>query len=349
MGQNKSAYLRYRVINRCLLRTNLKWTWRELAEACGNELRDFYGDNITDPSERTIKNDITDMDSLYGEKADLIRKNGKDLRLVEYNRAEKTYYYTDRTFSIDKVNLSKEQEKAIMEAVDLLKQFSNMPFYKHFSNAIGKVSLIAQETFDYEKVIDFEQNNDYSGLKNIQPLYDIIKNREEVIIWYRPFGTNETYKIKHHPYLLKEFKNRWFVIGWSPDEDRTSIFGLSRIIKIEKRKENYNLNEYFNANEHFEDIIGISIEEGSKLTEKITLLFSPKRGQYILTKPIHKSQKILTNNKSEVKIQLKLKINRELITEILSFGDDVKIIEPESLKILIIQKYKDSLNLYNFP
>jgi predicted DNA-binding transcriptional regulator YafY len=62
------------------------------------------------------------------------------------------------------------------------------------------------------------------------------------------------------------------------------------------------------------------------------LRFVPQRGNYIKSKPLHPTQRILEDNEGGLTIALDVKINPELLSEILSYGEQVQILRPDILK-----------------
>jgi len=98
----------------------------------------------------------------------------------------------------------------------------------------------------------------------------------------------------------------------------------------------------FDENIYFNNILGITLPENTK-PALIELSFTPERAPYIKTKPIHTSQKILKEDETAFTVQLELVINKELISLLLGFGKDVKVLKPESLKMQIMENLLGSL------
>ena len=107
MATNKHAIIRYRVIDQCLRNLDGKWNWKSLAEACANQIESSTGDKIS-LSERTIKGDIQAM------------RNDERLGYfapIEYDRKEKSYYYSDRRYSITEAPLNKSDSKELKRVI----------------------------------------------------------------------------------------------------------------------------------------------------------------------------------------------------------------------------------------
>jgi predicted DNA-binding transcriptional regulator YafY len=119
------------------------------------------------------------------------------------------------------------------------------------------------------------------------------------------------------------------------DKDRLLYtIPFDRIKKVDAVKQSFIENTTIDFFEYFEDIIGVS----RKLDEKpikIELFFKPRAAPYILTKPLHGSQKKLKYDKNGLLIQIEVIPNFELKQLILSFGDSVEIKSPKSFKEMI--------------
>jgi predicted DNA-binding transcriptional regulator YafY len=66
--------------------------------------------------------------------------------------------------------------------------------------------------------------------------------------------------------------------------------------------------------------------------EKVILTFTEFKGRYIKSMPWHSSQRILKDDGITLTISLAVKINYELVSEILSHGDEVRVESPKRLK-----------------
>ena len=80
--------------------------------------------------------------------------------------------------------------------------------------------------------------------------------------------------------------------------------------------------------------------------KNIRLFIDRQTAPYVLTKPLHHSQQLLSKSNMGVEISIKVMHNFELEKEILSFGDSVKVLSPESLRKRICMKLSNAVNLY---
>jgi predicted DNA-binding transcriptional regulator YafY len=143
---------------------------------------------------------------------------------------------------------------------------------------------------------------------------------------------------------LKEYQNRWYVVGIIGDSEDFRTFGIDRIEGLKIIPETFKVNPKLNPAEMFERTIGLVYSIGTP--QKVVLSFTPTQGRYIKTLPLHASQEILVDNEKECRISLYVIPNYELNQEILKHGNAVKVIEPKWLADEIKGILKDALNNY---
>jgi hypothetical protein len=139
---------------------------------------------------------------------------------------------------------------------------------------------------------------------------------------------------------LKEFKNRWFIIGTKGENRPILTLALDRIEKLGSSKTAFYQNEDFNPKEIYKNVIGVTVSPDIE-PERIELFVTRKHAQYVITKPIHWSQKLLESDEYGIRIELKVQLNFELEKEILGFGDGMIVMEPQRLK----KRIEDRINM----
>ncbi|MCX6230909.1 MAG: WYL domain-containing protein [Bacteroidetes bacterium] len=333
MPTNKEALIRYRVINRCLIES--KYVSRaRLIQACEDALY------IAPISERTINQDIHDMriDERLGYFAPIAFDNNRS-----------AYYYDDDEYSIDNIPINNEELSALSFASSLLQQFKEVDILQTFSSAVNKISDAIhikrlQQKTDVGSFVQFETVPFFKGSEHLKTLIEAIADKDVLNISHIRFDADKCRIHIVHPYYLKEYRNRWYLIGLDDRINEIRTYGLDRIEEI-----SLNLNIKYkdkpdNAEHFFSNTLGIS--EPQSKPEEIILKFYQNTGKYLLTQPIHDSQKLIKQEKDEITISLYLVINNELITYILGWGRWVKVIAPESLITRINEELKFTLGRY---
>lgn len=181
--------------------------------------------------------------------------------------------------------------------------------------------------------------------KQFYGLLHVVKNHSLVKFTYQKFWDDKTSERKLEAYALKEFKNRWYILGKDLVDNEIKTFGLDRLKDLEITAKKFIYPKDYNIEKQFLNCFGIISPNGNQL-EKIVLSFNSFQGKYIKTMPLHQTQKIQLDNEKELIIELNLYITHDFIMDLLSFGENVKVLEPQSLIIEIKQRHINALNMY---
>ena len=193
-----------------------------------------------------------------------------------------------------------------------------------------------------DNFVCYEENSEYIGLDWFKDIFDAIANSRVLHITYSKFNGAESWEWDIHPYFLKQYNNRWFLLGLNDYNDTIYTIPLDRIEDIKELRKDFIPNTFIDIEEYYNDLIGVTKTNTPK--ENIRLKFTKERFPYIMTKAIHKSQRIIDIN--ERIIEISVFTNKELESLILSFGSDVEVISPTHFREQIKEKIKASLNNY---
>jgi predicted DNA-binding transcriptional regulator YafY len=169
------------------------------------------------------------------------------------------------------------------------------------------------------------------GTENLYGILHSIKNNFKIKFSYQKFWDEIPNQRIAEPYALKEYRNRWYVIAKDLSDGIIKSFCLDRLTNLTITNLSFSYPQDFSVEEMYRYCFGIVGSNGTN-PKQIILSFNPDQGKYIKSLPLHDSQIILVDNPKELRIKLRLCITTELIMEILSFGDSVKVIEPMALK-----------------
>ena len=200
-------------------------------------------------------------------------------------------------------------------------------------------------TRDMESLILVEPRKP-AGTDHMYGLLQAIKNNVVVKFQYHKFWNDEVKLRSVEPYLLKEFRNRWYVITIGANNNEIKTFALDRITDLEITAQKFSKNKDVNVKEVFQHSFGIITGNGKPPLDVI-LSFSPFQGKYIKSLPLHTSQTTLIDDDKEFRIALKLHLTVDLLMEIQSFGENVQVIEPTVLKNQVNESLKKTLSHYS--
>jgi predicted DNA-binding transcriptional regulator YafY len=330
MPVNKSALLRYRIIDACLTHPQRRYpTMQQIIEKIESQL-----DNTI--SESMFSKDISQMKSMYNAP-------------IKFDREHGGYHYTEPDFSIKEFPLTHEEIEALDFSTALLHQVKGTRLFQQFENAINKViegyriSKIVGKT--ETQFIQVEEPVKTAGSEWLEKILKGIIDKNVLLITYQAFGK----EIKDHalsPYLLKEYRNRWYAVGYSDRAENILVLALDRVLDIRKCNNTFKTNTSFDADEYFKHSIGVTAMDHAK-PEKVLLSFTPFQSQYILSQPIHHTQKLVKQNDKEVQVEIEVYVTHELIMNILSFGSGVTVVEPASLRESIRKTVEDIRKNYD--
>ena len=334
MAVNKNALIRYKTIDKCLQNNFRQWTLNNLIEAVSNALYEYEGKDV-DVSKRTVQLDIQMMRS---------DKLGYNAPIVVYNR--KFYKYEIEDYSITNSPISNQDLTKLSEAVSFLKQFQGFSHFNELGSMVQKLEdhVYTQKTHE-KALIDFEKNENLKGLNFLDQLYQFTLKKQAIDITYQSFKARKESTFPFHPYLLKEFRNRWFIIGKRNNNEGVMNLALDRVITLKKSENNFILDTTFNTETYYKNAIGVSVSPNLE-PEKVLLYVNHKHAPYVLTKPFHHSQKQISRDNYGVTVSLDVQLNFELEKEILGLGEGVKVIAPERLKRNIKERLYDAVDAY---
>ena len=337
MPVSRNALIRYKTIDTCLRNRFRKWALEDLVDACSDALYEYEGID-KGISKRTVQMDIQLMRS---------EKLGYNAPIVV--KDHKYYTYEDPDYSITNTPLSEQDLKMMSEAVEVLKQFNGFSYFSGMGDIISRledhVTSVRQKT---TPIIDFEKNNSLTGLNYLDDLYQAILKKQPVHLQYRSFKARSAATFIFYPYLLKEYRNRWFVFGSKKKMNMHYNLALDRILDLTPAPdEPYKEKTYFDPSTFFEDMIGVT-KGISQRPEEVRFWVDQENAPYVLTKPIHKSQHLVEQKEDHSMIfRINIVINQELQRELLGFGDGIRVLSPPSLVRFMKKKFRDGSKRYD--
>jgi predicted DNA-binding transcriptional regulator YafY len=236
---------------------------------------------------------------------------------IEYSKSQKGYFISQS----ESENLNFQR---MMEAFDMFNSLN-----------------LAQ---DLTPFIHLEKRQP-QGTENLYGLLHAIKNHLKIKFTYLKFWEDEPSQRVIDPYAMKEFKNRWYVMGKNSKDNAVKSFALDRLSNLEITSSKFEYPTNYNIEEIYRYCFGI-ISPNDEEPQDVILSFSPFQGKYIKTLPLHQTQQVILDNEDEVRVILKLCLTHDLLMELLSFGEEMKVIEPKELVRLVKQAHEKAFKQY---
>lgn len=327
------ALIRYWAYDKCLKNQGVKYTWVDL--------------------QRIANEDLDDRGYLPIGKTQFF-KDIKALKAPPWNAPIETYkvagqsyyHYTDSNYSIRKQELTEIEAQQLKSALMVLSRFKGMPQFDWVHEIIPKIEQSFKLGERKGTIIGFDQNIDLKGIEYLGELFNTILFKKVVKVKYKSFTNDQIENQILHPYYLKQYNNRWFLFGKNPRYDGLTNLALDRIEEIIEQPLTYIENTDYDFDEYFEDIIGVTKPVGKHL-EIVKLWFSFKQAPYILTKPLHGSQKKKSFDETGLIVTIEVIPNVELEQLILRHGQNCKVLEPVDLRLRIQQRLNEALENYS--
>lgn len=336
MPIDRNKLVRFQVLDRCFSDRNVLYFVKDLQEKCMEALK-REGMPCPDVSRRTIYNDIAEMES--NTKWDVLFEEPAKIGKNRY------YRYKDPNYSIWRNDLNELQLNQLKSMLLMLRQFQGLPQYDRMEDIIEELEQKYGFTLaDTENVISFDANLYVEGIEFLSPVFAAIINKQCLSIIYQPFGKEQCTRLVH-PYYIKQYNGRWFLLGLTENKEARKItnFALDRIKSIEPSTLLYIPTDIDFEEDYFADLMGVTQIDSEAIP--ILLSFSKNRFPYVVSKPLHPSQRMVDKEQCQVSIQVKP--TKEFYQQILSFGPDVEVLSPISVREEVAQRIKNMLSLYS--
>ena len=337
MPKNKNAEYRFMLLDRCFSDFRHKYNIEDLLEKVNDKLYDVNGSKSM-IMERQLRGDLNAIRKML--------PDGIYLEAIPYDGKKCYYRYSEPDFSIYKNELSVAEVQNLRSTIEMLGKYRGLPSNGWLEEVISNLEIRFGVKSNAENLVSFGQNDQLKGIEYLSGIIDATINHQPLEIEY--VSANGNYH-QHtlHPYFVKQYNGRWYLFGLDEKENRIKSLALDRIQNLITSDHTFRKNEDIDFNSYFDNVVGVTVpyKVESKL-EDFQLKFSPKRFKYVTSKPIHKSQKIISEE--ECIISLHLYHTLELEQQIFSFGPDVEVLSPSWFRKAYAEKIADCMKKY-FP
>ena len=336
MGQIKNALIRYRVIDKAIRNKYKPFPSKaELRKACEDALfGNDEGENICDS---TIEKDLFFLRMEHDAP-------------IKYSKRHGGYYYNSDTFSLDDIPLTDEDMDAIRFAANTLSQFKDVEMFKQFGFAIDKivekVAISNNPLLDESNsFVQFEAAHSVKGNEYLSILLSGIRQKKFTYFEYGSFTSDKKKSRKVLPLLLKEYRNRWYLICHDCVKEAIITYALERMENVEVSEVVCSDLISFDNHTFFQNAIGITVNNSTP--ETVIFKADNVASKYIDSQPFHASQKMVKEGKNKTTFSLQVIISEELIRSLLSYGGELEVLEPENLRNTIKKRIVEMSERYD--
>lgn len=321
MPHIKNALIRFRIIDRAIRNKYKPYpSKRDLREACEDAL---YGSNDgANICDSTIEKDLFAM---------RIEHDAP----IKYSKRHGGYYYTDEQFSMNDIPLTEDDIEAIKFATKTLSQFKDMDMFQQFGFAIDKIVdriTIASDPGDKSiaEFVQFETPISSGGNEFLNPLLNSIRKKTAVFFDYESFQTQKRKARKVLPLLLKEYRNRWYLLSFDTVKEAIITYALDRMFDLQESEEVLQCPIDFRPDRFFRHAIGITAINGEP--DEVVFKADNIAAKYIASQPFHASQEIVKEGKNKTTFRMTVFVSEELIRSFMSYGGEIEVVEPAALR-----------------
>ncbi len=327
MANTKDYSEREMIIDRCLS-SGRSFTRKKLMEVINEEL---YKRGMKEISSRsTFLSDIREINSKYYY---LFHEN-----VIRMERVGHDFYYSyfRKDFSIYNRELTDEELSQIHNLIHIIRRFKGMPQFSWLEALEARFDQVIQK--GVKPVVSFDDSYNQEAMKPFSSLLESIVDQHVVDVTYCKFKDAEPTIHQVSPHFLKQYQLRWYLLASYIGNLRVYTFALDRIQQVEVDATVAYEPTDVDFEHYFDDIIGITNYE-DKPVENVEIRVRASELPYVLTKPLHHSQKLLRKeDNGDGIISIRVKYNMELKQAILSYGGYMEVIKPLELRREMVEQ-----------
>lgn len=216
------------------------------------------------------------------------------------------------------------------------------------------VDNLLKESRDLRERILFERIP--SGQRYLAQIIGAMRDGIVLEMSYARFSDEEPYTTWLHPYFVKVFAQRWYVVGPTGRHPRTPhVYALDRVLSLRETPDRFVYPAGFDPEAFFADSYGIFRGDGP--AEKVILKARERQAKYLRSLPLHVSQIELSvaeaarmgySSAQEPGAIFVLRVvpTLDFIQYLLSQGDELEVLAPKSLRADIALRAADIADLY---
>ena len=322
MPKTKDYAMREMILDQCL-GSGQEYTREELQEEVNRQLEGR--DMLPISSRTTILQDLQEMNEKF------YRMYGR-YGIVSEDRNRRRYYrYRDDVQSIYNRELTTEEINKLQEVRRLLQGFKVLPRFDWLDEMSARLDQNIKSS--QGEIVSFESGTKRDA-KFFMPLFNAIANRQVVTIKYQRFGMEPKLRVLH-PYYLKQYRLRWYLLARIDQKEGICVFSLDRILSLAVNNDVAYVDAGISFTHYFNDIVGVSHPDEGKV-EHVVLWVDSWLENYLRTSPIHISQKLKSMGNDGCTVSLDVMINYELEQELLFYAEHLSVISPSHLQKRLI-------------
>ena len=205
------------------------------------------------------------------------------------------------------------------------------------------VNNLINESHHLKRRILFEEIP--SGQRFLTTIIEAMRDGLTVMLTYQSFSRNEPSTFEVYPYCVKVFKQRWYLVAYSPWYDAVRIYALDRVFDVETTETRFKLPKNFDAKEYFADTFGVIIGDDCKV-ERVEVKVMDSQREYLRTLPLHPSQCETETTDDYSVFTFRLRPTFDFQQELCRYGSAVEVLAPQWLRNIFINEASALMERY---
>jgi predicted DNA-binding transcriptional regulator YafY len=270
---------------------------------------------------------------------------------IDYNHKRRGYHYTKPFELAATVTLTDKDLSTLHTALATLQQFQHLSLFDDLRGTVDKldkaVRFRSNQADDFGRYILFESVPYTKGSEWVETFLQAIHQQQILEFQHQRYDTEVTKTHRLFPYVVKEHRNRWYVVGWRLNDSQIRVFGLDRIISGSIAVQNLEVTPPpFDAEAYLRKALGVAVYDDP--AEAVILAFTREQGFRFRAQPFYpfREEDVLVDNETEFRVKLDVIVNLELVFELARLGNQVKVLEPEHLRDELTAFLSDALAQY---
>lgn len=185
-----------------------------------------------------------------------------------------------------------------------------------------------------------------SGQKWLTAVMQAMLEGDVLRITYKKYLSEEEDIRLIHPYAVKEFAKRWYLVAWSLTNQALRVYALDRTLSLERTGERFRMPRGFDVEELFDASYGIYLRSEGEEPVLVKLRTTLRESAYLQDLPLHPSQRLVGMEGDRCIFALRLVPNPNFVMDLCKHGDRLEVLEPLSLRETVREEFKKALQLY---
>lgn len=185
-----------------------------------------------------------------------------------------------------------------------------------------------------------------SGQKWLTAVMQAMLEGNVLRITYKKYLSEEEDIRLIHPYAVKEFAKRWYLVAWSLTNQALRVYALDRTLSLERTGERFRMPRGFDVEELFDASYGIYLRSEGEEPVLVKLRTTLRESAYLQDLPLHPSQRLVGMEGDRCIFALRLVPNPNFVMDLCKHGDRLEVLEPRSLRDTVREEFKKALQLY---